>query len=140
MQTHENVASFRKVNLGSNRKFGLTFAALFILIGVWPLFHHHSPRWAMVVAAAGFAAVALWSPDRLTPLNRAWFKLGMLLNRIVNPIIMGLMFFAAVTPLGFVMRRTGSDLLSLKLQPDAKSYWIPRGPDVSDPGAMTKQY
>lgn len=140
MQTHENVSSFRKVVLGTNRKFGLTFGFLLALLGVWPIVHHHSPRWILLAIGVIFAAFALLQPDRLTPLNRAWFKLGMLLNRIVNPVIMGLMFFAAVTPLGWVMRKTGSDLLNLEIKPDAKSYWIEREPPADAAGAMTKQF
>lgn len=140
MQTHENTASFRKVILGSNRKFGLSFGVIFALMGLWPLFHHHSPRWGFLIASVIAAAVALVRPTLLTPLNRAWFKLGLLLNRIVNPVIMGLMFFAAVTPLGWLMRRTGSDLLGLKMKPNAVSYWVVREPPVSGRDAMTKQF
>ncbi|VTZ52375.1 conserved membrane hypothetical protein [Methylocella tundrae] len=140
MQTHENVSSFRKVVLGSNQKFGLTFGFVLALLGVWPMIHHHSPRWILLAIGAIFAAFALFMPDRLSPLNRAWFKFGMLLNRVVNPLIMGLMFFAAVTPLGWVMRKTGSDLLNLKIRPDAKSYWIEREPSPEAENAMTKQF
>jgi hypothetical protein len=140
MQTHENVSSFRRVVLGSNRKFGLTFGVIFALIGLWPLFHHHSPRWGFLAAAAIMAVIAVTQPERLTPLNNAWFKLGMLLNRIVNPIIMGLMFFAAVTPLGWFMRKKGNDLLNLKMKPEARTYWSPREAPAPGQGAMTKQF
>lgn len=140
MQTHENVESFRKVILGSNRKFGLSFGALFTLFSAWPLFHHHSPRWGFLAAAAILTTVALVRPDWLTPLNRAWFKFGLLLNRIVNPIIMGLMFFAAVTPLGWLMRKTGGDPLNLKLSRSDETYWISRTGEASRRGAMTKQF
>ncbi len=140
MQTHENTSSFRKVILSSNRKFGLTFGAILAVLGVWPLIHHHSPRWLLIALGVAFAAVAMAAPDRLTPLNRAWFKLGMLLSRIVNPIIMGLMFFGAVTPFGWVMRKNGADLLSLKLKPGSGSYWVEREPKAPAEGAMTKQF
>ncbi|ACK49529.1 conserved hypothetical protein [Methylocella silvestris BL2] len=143
MQTHENVSSFRKVVLGSNRKFGLTFAAIFAVFAFLPLIHHHSPhhspRWILLAVAVLFAAVAMAAPERLDPLNRAWFKLGLLLNRIVNPLVMGLMFFGAVTPLGWIMRKRGADLLNLQLKPDAATYWIARGP-ASGEGGMTKQF
>ncbi|PNG25097.1 SxtJ family membrane protein [Methylocella silvestris] len=139
MQTHENVASFRKVVLGSNRKFGMTFAAIFAVFSFLPLIHGHSPRWILLIVAVLFAAVAMVAPERLDPLNRAWFKLGLLLNRIVNPLVMGLMFFGAVTPLGWIMRKRGADLLSLELKPDAATYWIDREPG-SGQGGMTKQF
>ncbi len=140
MQTHENVSSFRKIVLGSNRKFGLTFGAILAMLGAWPLMHQHSPRWGLVLVAGIFAAFALAAPDRLTPVNRAWFKLGLLLNRIVNPIIMGLMFFAAVTPFGWTMRKTGADLLGLKFKTDADSYWTLREAAPPGQGGMTKQF
>jgi hypothetical protein len=140
MKTHENVSSFRKVVLGSNRKFGLTFGAVFAFFGLWPLIHHFHPRWAFLAAAVIIAAIAFVQPERLTPLNNAWFKLGMLLNRIVNPIVMGLMFFAAVTPLGWFIRMRGGDLLSLKMKPGAATYWTVRETAPPAPGAMTKQF
>jgi hypothetical protein len=140
MQTHENVSSFRKVVLGSNRKFGLTFGMILAVLGVWPLIHHHSPRWGLVVFGAVLATFALAAPERLTPLNKAWFKLGLLLNRIVNPVIMGLMFFAAVTPIGWAMRKMGGDLLGLKMKPEADTYWILRDASPSGQGDMTKQF
>ncbi len=139
MQTHGNVASFRRDVLGSNKKFGLTFAAIFAVFAFLPLIHHHSPRWILLVVAILFGAVAMVAPERLDPLNRAWFKLGLALNRIVNPLVMGLMFFGAVTPLGWIMRKRGADLLSLKLKPDAATYWIDRGP-ASGQGGTTKQF
>lgn len=140
MQTHENASSFRKVTLGSDRKFGLTFGAIFALIAFWPLFHHHSPRWGFLVAGVIMAVVALARPAALAPLNRAWFRLGLLLNKVANPIIMGLMFFGAVTPLGWLMRKRGGDPLSLKMAPQASTYWIAREPDGAGQGSLTKQF
>jgi predicted membrane metal-binding protein len=140
MQTHENVSTFRKVVLGSNRKFGLTFGAIFALFGIWPLLHAHSPKWVFVALAVAFAATALLRPRWLTPLNRGWFKLGLILNQIVNPIIMGIMFFAAVTPLAWYLRKKGNDLLSLEMKPEAETYWIERQPALPGQGALTKQF
>src|SRR3974390_1057621 len=97
MQTHETLLSFRKVTLGSNRRFGLAFSALFLILGLWPLFRHvGSPRWSMVIISLALLTVALLFPRFLTPLNRIWFKLGIALNRVVNPVVMGLLFFGAV--------------------------------------------
>ncbi|MEJ0095025.1 MAG: hypothetical protein WDN46_16880 [Methylocella sp.] len=140
MQTHENVSSFRKVVLGSNRKFGLTLGAIFALLGVWPVVHGNSPKWVLLALGVALAASGWLKPDWLTPLNRAWFKLGLLLNRIVNPVIMGLMFFVAVTPLGWYLRKKGADLLRLKMEPEAKTYWIERQPLSPGQGALTKQF
>jgi hypothetical protein len=141
MQTHETVLSFRKVTLGSNRKFGLAFSALFMILGLWPLFRHAgSPRWSLIIVSLSLLAAALAFPHLLTPLNRIWFKLGIALNRIVNPVVMGIMFFGAVTPLGWYMRKKGKDLLSLKMRPDAATYWIERQPPGPLRGTLTKQY
>ena len=139
MQTHEHDTSFRKVVVGSERNFGLTFAAVLGFFGAWPLVRHDHPRFLLLAAAAGFLVVAFAAPRLLGPLNRAWFKFGLLLSRIVSPLIMGLMFYGGVTPLGWIMRKRGSDLLRLKLDRSAETYWIPRS--ASDGrGGMTKQF
>jgi hypothetical protein len=141
MQTHETVLSFRKVTLGSNRKFGLAFSALFLILGLWPLVRHvGSPRWSMIAISVSLLAVALLFPHLLTPMNRMWFKLGIALNRIVNPIVMGILFFGAVVPLGWYLRKRDEDLLSLKMRPDAVTYWIERQPPGPLRGTLTKQY
>jgi Saxitoxin biosynthesis operon protein SxtJ len=141
MKTHETVLSFRKVTLGSNRKFGFAFSALFMILGLWPLFRHAgSPRWSMIIISLSSLTVALLFPRLLTPLNRGWFKLGIALNRIVNPVVMGILFFGAVVPLGWYLRKRGEDLLRLKIRPDATTYWIERHPPGPVRGTLTKQY
>jgi hypothetical protein len=141
MQTHETVLSFRKVVLGSNRKFGIVFGVVFAFFGIWPLVRHDdSPRWALLAASAAFLAASLFFSHWLTPLNRAWFKLGFALNQIVNPIIMGILFFGAVAPLGWYLRKTGKDLLRLEMTPEAETYWIERPPPIPGQGGLTKQY
>lgn len=141
MQTHETVASFRKIKLGSNRKFGLVFGALFAILGVWPLFHHaDSPKWGLIVLSAATVAVALLRPAWLTLLNLGWFKLGLALGKIVNPVAMGILFFGAVVPVGRYLRWKGEDLLRLKMNPQAGTYWIERGPPYPPPDSMKKQF
>ncbi len=140
MQTHETVSSFRKTEIGSNRKFGLTFGALFCLVALWPLVHHGAPRWWAIPLAGVFLLLALLAPQWLTPLNRAWFKLGLALNTIVSPILMAFLFFGALVPLAWFLRRKGEDLLGLRLAPEAESYWIEREPPGPAPGSMAKQF
>jgi hypothetical protein len=141
MQTHETVASFRKVTLGSNRKFGLAFGALFAILGLWPLFHQSgSPKWGLLALSTAVLAVALLRPHWLMPLNRGWFKLGLALNRIVGPVVMAMLFFGAVVPLGWFLRRKGEDLLRLKMKPQAGTYWIEREPPSPAPDSMKKQF
>ena len=141
MQTHETVLSFRRVTLGSNRKFGIVFSVLFATLGLWPLFRHAGPpKWSLLILSLIFLAAALLFPRLLTPLNHGWFKLGIALNRIVNPVVMGLLFFGAVVPLGWYLRKRGEDLLSLKMRPDTETYWIERQPPGPLRGSLTKQY
>lgn len=140
MQTHETVSSFRKIVLGSNRKFGLTFGAVFLFLGVSPLLRAGSPRWALIAIAIGFFIAAICRPDWLMPLNSAWFKFGLVLNKIISPIIMGLLFFGVVAPFGWLLRRQGRDLLDLALKPEAETYWIQRDPPGPAQGTLSKQF
>jgi hypothetical protein len=125
--------------LPSNRSFGLVFTAFFALLAFWPLVRHGAP---MRTWAAGAAAVmlilALVAPGVLEPANRLWMKLGLLLGRIVNPIILSLMFFLVFTPIALLMRLFGRDLLRLHGDSRTASYWIGREPVA--PGTMKNQF
>ena len=133
-QTHEHLQSFQKVKASSDRVFGLVLAGFFILVALLPLLHQHPIKtWAFVPAAA-LGLPALVCPRMLAPLNRAWTKLGLLLNRIVSPVILGVIFFLVVTPLGVIMRLVGSDPLKRTFNPDLPSYW-----DVKDPPGPPSQ-
>jgi hypothetical protein len=124
----------------SNRSFGLIFAAFFCIIGLLPLFSRGEVRpWALGVAAV-FAVIAFAVPSILTPLNKAWMRLGLLLHRVVNPIVLGLMFLIAIVPVGLLMRLFGKDLLRLKFSSEASSYWIIRDPKGPDPRSLNRQF
>ena len=140
MQTHETVASFRRVEIGSDRKFGLAFGGFFCLVALLPLVHHGALRWWALPIAGALLLLAVFAPHWLAPLNRSWFLLGLALNKIVSPILMGVLFFGAVVPIGWLLRKNGSDLLSLKRVPEAETYWIARDPPGPAPGTMTKQF
>lgn len=141
MQTHETIASFRDVTVGSNRKFGITFSLLFAFLGIWPLIRSfHSPRWWLIVLSAIFLAAAYFRPNWLAPLNRAWFMLGLALNKVMSPIVMGILFFGVIVPIGWFVRKKGEDLLNLKIRPEANTYWIERVPPGPARGTLTKQY
>ena len=137
---HENLQREHAVEGSSNRSFGFVFAAFFALIGAWPLLSHSSPRWWSLAVAAVFALVALVKADLLAVPNRLWLQLGLLLGRIVSPIALGLLFFLAVTPIGFIMRLAGKDPLLLKRDTGAASYWRPRDPPGPRPDSMTQQF
>lgn len=105
----------------SDRKFGWTFAALFFLVGAI------SHPWMMAVGAA-FAIVTLTRAHWLAPLKHAWMKFGELLNKIVSPVVMAVIFFVVFTPVAFVMRLTGRDALARAYDPASPTYWKRRDP------------
>ena len=125
---HEDLNRTIRVETSSDRSFGVVFTVVFVLIGLYPLLFASTPHyWALAIAAV-FLALALFKPALLAAPNRWWAAFGALLHRIVNPIILGIMFFIVVTPIGLLMRMLGKDLLRLQLQKNAGSYWIEREP------------
>ncbi len=139
-QLHEDFAREAKVEGSSDRSFGFVFAVVFALIGLWPLMGGGQVRiWGLGIAAA-FALVALARPGLLAPLNRLWTRFGLLLHKVVSPLIMGMLFYLTVTPIGLLMRAMGKDPLRLRPDPDAASYWIERDPPGPPPETMKNQF
>ena len=136
----ENLERNEAVQVSSERSFGIVFTVVFALIALFPLLHGAPPRlWSLVVAAA-FLAAALLRPALLGPLNRLWFRFGLLLHRIVSPVAMGIIFFGAIMPMGFLMRALGKRPLRLGFDPAAKSYWIPRQPPGPEAKTMSDPF
>jgi hypothetical protein len=128
------------VKPSSNRTFGLVFAAFFVLVALLPLLRGHSVRrWALPVSAL-FLLTALAAPRILAPLNRAWTALGSLLHAVVNPLVLGILFYLVFTPFGWVLRRMGKDFLRLRPAPGAQTYWIARQPPGPPPESMSRQF
>ena len=138
--THERLADDSAVKGSSDRSFGIVFAVVFALIGLWPFLFGGLVRWWSLAIALGFAAVTVARPGLLAPLNRLWFKFGLLLNSIVSPIVMGLLFYLIITPFALFMRLTGKDLLHLRRDPEAASYWIQREPPGPAPDTIKNQF
>ena len=113
----------KKNILPSNRNFGIVFVIVFLIISFWPLLKGEDIRYWSLIIALIFLVLGLINSKILTPLNKLWFKFGLLLGRIVSPLIMGVIFFLVVTPIGFIMRILGKYLLNLKFNKD-KAYWI----------------
>ena len=112
-----------EIKIGSNKSFGIVFFIVFLLIAIYPLINNGELRiWSLVVAII-FFILGLVNSKVLTPLNKLWFKFGLLLGKIVSPLIMGFIIFFVVTPIAFIMRIIGKDLLNLKFN-KKKSYWI----------------
>jgi hypothetical protein len=124
----------------SDRSFGLVFTGLFLVIALAPVLHDRPVRiWSLAVAAA-FLGVALGRPSLLAPLNRLWTRFGLLLHRVVNPIVMGAIFYLAITPFGVAMRLVGKDPLRRRFDRAAASYWIDRAPPGPSPQSMSNQF
>ena len=113
----------KNTKLPTNKNFGIVFSVIFLIISLFPLINDGSLRiWSLIVSTI-FLFLGLTNSKILTPLNKIWFKFGLLLGRTVSPVIMGVIFFLVVTPTAFIMRLVGKDLLNLKFSKD-KSYWI----------------
>ncbi|MCR6629377.1 MAG: SxtJ family membrane protein [Magnetospirillum sp.] len=128
------------VEIGSDRSFGFVFTAVFAIIGLVPLWNGGEVRpWALLASALVLiAAVAM--PRVLHRPNVLWSKFGMLLHRVMSPLILSAMFFVIITPLGLLMRASGKDPLRLRRQRDAESYWIMRTPPGPEADSMKQQF
>lgn len=140
MSAIENANRHDDVKIGSERSFGIVFAVVFTLLGMWQLWASRSWGWWLLATGLAFLALGLFAPSVLAPLNRWWFKLGLLLHRIANPIFLGVLFYGVVMPTGFLMRAAGKRPLSLELDSAADSYWIRRAQPKLDPESFTKQF
>ena len=137
---HEQNRLRDPLKTSSNRSFGLVFTVVFVLLGLAPLFFGDTIRlWALALAAV-FLVLSLAHPQILAPLNLFWTKFGLLLHRIISPVIMALLFFGVVTPIGLLMRLFGKRPLSLEFEPKIISYWIEREPPGPDPQTMKQQF
>ena len=111
------------IKIGSNKSFGIVFFTVFLILSLYPLVNSESIRiWSLIISII-FLVLGLLNSKILTPLNKLWFKFGILLGKIVSPFVMGIIFFLVVTPIGLIMRLFGKDVLNLKYN-EKKSYWI----------------
>ena len=111
------------VKIGSNRSFGIVFFAVFLIIAIYPLINSGELRlWSLIISII-FLVLGLVNSKILNPLNKFWFKFGIFLGKIISPLVMGIIFFLVVTPIGLLMRLLNKDLLNLKFN-NSHSYWI----------------
>ena len=137
---HEDLAREDDIVGPSDRGFGLTLAAVCGVVGVVRLVLGHSYAGWWLAAAAALLALAFAWPAALAPLNRLWLRLGLVLYKVMNPLVMGLVFFTTVVPIGLALRAFGKDPLRLRREPAATSYWIRREPPGPDPDTMKHQF
>ena len=113
------------IKIGTNKSFGIVFFLFFLIVSMFPLFKDGNIRiWSLIIAIF-FLVSGLMNSKILTPLNKTWFKFGMLLGSFVSPIVMGIVFFAIVTPTSLIMKALGKNLLNLQ-KGNKKTYWIER--------------
>ncbi len=137
---HESFDHHETAKSSSDRAFGVVFAVVFVVIGALPLAFGGGVRiWSLAVGAL-FLAVAFLRPALLAPLNRLWTRFGLLLHKIVSPLVLGIMFFAVVTPMGLIRRALGSDPLRLRFDRQARSYWVERQPPGPPPQSLDNQF
>ena len=114
----------QKEKLPSNRNFGLVFFVFFLIIGLWPLLGTNEIRYWSIFFSVIFFLLGITNSKLLNPLNKIWFNFGILLGKIISPLIMVIIFFLIITPIGVIMRVFGKDILNLKYNKKNKSYWI----------------
>ena len=114
---------YQKIKLPSNRSFGLLFFLVFLIISLWPLSYEGEIRIATLIISIIFLILGLINSNILKPLNFLWMKFGIFLGTIISPLIIGIIFFIVVTPIGILMKLAKKDLLKLKFNDD-NSYWI----------------
>lgn len=126
---------------GSNKAFGYTFAVVFLLLTAWQAWlAHWTAAVVLLVLATAFGLAAAFAPARLATLNLVWFRFGGVLHAIISPIVLGGIFFLAVTPTGLLMRAFRKDPLRLKFQPSSASYWIRREPPGPSADSFKNQF
>ncbi len=125
-----------QIKISSNRSFGLVFFMVFLIISIYPVFNSGDLRiWSSIVSLV-FLILGIMNSKILTPLNKIWFKFGILLGIIVSPIVMGIVYFAVVFPTSLIMRSLGKDLLRLKKNRE-KTYWVE---STSSKSSMKNQF
>ena len=139
---HENLRREEVIAPPSEKSFGITFAVVFLLLALWFWLRKDLMLWGalFLLVSVGFLAAVYLLPRVLRPLNLIWLKFGLLLHKVVNPLVMGLLFFAVFTPMGLIMRLGGKDFLRLKLRTGDKSYWLPRSQADDKASSMRNQF
>ena len=121
----------------SNKSFGLLFFIVFLILGLWPLKNGENLNFYFITVSVIFLLLGLINSKLLSPLNKLWIKFGEILGTIIAPLVMALVYFVILTPLSFIVRISGKDLLGLKFLKEKETYWIKRKKNL---GSMKKQF
>jgi hypothetical protein len=140
VSTHEDIArKFHEKN-PSDRSFGRVFTVFFLLAGLLPTLRHEPVRvWALAFSGL-FLLITLVRPTLLSGANKLWIKASLLLSRVMNPLVIALMYYVVFAPVGLILRALGKDMLRLKPDRKAISYWVPRNPPGPSRGSMANQF
>ncbi len=138
--SHELEDRRETIKSSSDRGFGYVFAAFCALVAALSWYNSGTHWTWWFTAAALFALIGWLRPRLLAPLNRAWTKLGLVLAAVISPLVLAIVFYACVAPIGWVMRLAGKDLLRLRYEPDADTYWIRRDPPGPAPTTLKNQF
>lgn len=130
----------KPLKIPTDRSFGLTFAGVFVVIGAYLLWKGRSFGLPALGIAAAFALLALALPRILHPLNIAWGYLGLLLNKVVSPVVLGIIFLVVFVPIGLLFRVTGRDALRRTFEPKSRSYWVDRDPPGPEGKSLSRQF
>jgi hypothetical protein len=137
---HESYDREEEVKGSSDRGFGFVFAGFFVIVALVRWWKDHGGAGWFLAAALAMLLISFVRPSLLAPFNRVWTKLALLLSKVMNPVIMAILFFLVVAPIGLLMRLFGKRPLALGFDPAAKSYWIERKPPGPLPGSMKNQF
>ncbi len=140
MATHETIVHDDSIEPGSDRSFGLIVGGILAAIGVYQYISDSALYLWFLIPGTALVLAGLIFPSVLHPLNVVWTKLGVLLGRIVTPIVMFLVYAVSVVPIGLILRLSGKDLLGLKKGTDKSSYWIERTPPGPTPESLKDQF
>ena len=140
MKTHENIIEKQDIQIGSNKSFGIVFAVVFFVIALWPLMDEGNFRvWALVTGIILFLISFIY-PSIYKPFNYIWFKFGLLLGKIVTPLVMGFLYFFTITPTALIMRTLKKRPLDLEFDDSLDSYWKYRDPPGPSSESMKNQF
>ena len=138
--SHEDLVREERVEIGSNRTFGVVIGLVAIAFSMLPLAHGDNPRIWLLAPGAALLLVGVLKPRLLAPLNLVWFWIGKLLGMIVAPIVMMMVFFVTITPIAFIVRWSGKDSLRLRRQSAVDTYWIKREGPKSTRETLKNQF
>ncbi len=130
----------KPANRSSDRVFGIFFALLALILGAWPMVSGGHPIHVLLGIGLLLLVVAAAMPKLLRPFNRLWFEFGLLLHKLISPLVLGLIYLTSVAPVGLLMRMFGKDPLRRRFEPELRSYWIARDPPGPQADSLPRQF